>query len=261
MAAPNDSSKRPRLSVAMITLNEEANLARTLRSVDFADEIIILDAGSTDLTANIAADFNAQFFHEPWKGFAAQKNAALAKCTGDWILSLDADEEVTAELRAAIEALLAGTPSHAAYFVARRNLFLGRWMKHGGYYPDRKLRMLRNGSAAFAERAVHETLAFTGSTGILGGDLVHHAYPDLQLYLEHMDRYSSLAAEQYLKTHPQTSLLAFLNGVAINPVVTFAYNYGLRLGLLDGREGLLQHLYHSVYVSWKYAKAWERSRR
>ena len=254
-------SNQPRLSVAIITLNEEANLGRTLQSLTFADEVVILDAGSTDRTTAIAAEYNARIFIQPWKGFAGQKNAALDKCTGDWILSLDADEVVTPELAQSIIKLLQGTPAHAAYFVGRRNLFLGRWLKHGGYYPDRKLRLLRNGSARFEGRAVHETLQFTGSTGTLAGDLLHYAYPTLQLYIEHMNRYSSLAAAQYAGTAPQLSSLEFLNGVVLNPVATFVYNYIVRLGMLDGREGLLQHLYHSAYVSWKYAKAWEAGRK
>lgn len=254
-------SNRPRLSVAIITLNEEANLARTLASLTFADEVIILDAGSTDRTAAIAAEHGAHFFVEQWKGFGAQKNAALGKCTGEWVLSLDADEEVSPQLSASIRTTLDGKLAHAAYFVARRNLFLGRWMKHGGYYPDRKLRLIRRNSAAFEERAVHETLRFTGSTGTLEGDLIHHAYPTLELYLEHMERYSTLAAMQYLKKNSTASFPKFLNGVVLNPLATFFYNYILRLGLLDGREGLLQHIYHSVYVSWKYAKAWEAGRK
>lgn len=254
-------SSRPRLSVAIITLNEEANLARTLQSLTFADEVIILDAASTDRTAAIAAEHKARFFTGPWKGFGTQKNAALDKCTGEWVLSLDADEVVTPELAASIQKLLDGEPAHAAWFVSRRNLFLGRWMKHGGYYPDRKLRLLRNGSARFEERAVHETLQFTGSTGNLEGDLVHYAYPTLRLYIEHMDRYSTLAAQQFEKRSTSLSAFNFLSGVLLNPVATFFYNYIVRLGVFDGREGLLQHLYHSVYVSWKYAKAWEAGRK
>ena len=254
-------SNRQRLSVAIITLNEEANLARTLQSITFADEIVVLDAGSTDRTTAIAAEYGAHFFVEQWKGFGAQKNAALEKCSHGWILSLDADEVVSPELADSIRKLLEGTPRHAAYFVSRRNLFLGRWMKHGGYYPDRKLRLIRRGSARFEERAVHETLQFTGSTGVLAGDLIHHAYPTLAGYIEHMNRYSTLAAEQSGKKKSILSLVQFVTGVLLNPFATFIYNYIIRLGLLDGREGLLQHLYHSVYVSWKYAKIGEAGRK
>jgi glycosyltransferase involved in cell wall biosynthesis len=253
-------ARKSTLSVAIITLNEEANLERTLKSISFADEIVIVDAGSSDRTAEIASAHNAQFFNAPWHGFGAQKNLALSKCTSDWLLSLDADEEVSPELANALQALLDSTPAHSAYTVSRRNLFLGRWMRRGGYYPDRKLRLIRRGSAFFEERAVHETMKFTGSTGTLVGDLVHHAYPNLHTYLDHMDRYSSLGAQVYLKKHPRMGAFSFVNGILLNPVATFLYNYILRLGFLDGREGLLLHLYHSCYVSWKHAKAWEISK-
>lgn len=253
-------ARKSTLSVAIITLNEEANLERTLKSISFADEIVIVDAGSSDRTAEIASAHNVQFFNASWHGFGAQKNLALSKCTGDWLLSLDADEEVSLELADGIRSLLDSTPSRAAYFVSRRNLFLGRWMRRGGYYPDRKLRLIRRGSALFEERAVHETIKFTGSIGTLPGDLLHHAYPTLHTYLEHMDRYSSLGAQVYLKKHPRMRSFSFLNGTLLNPLTTFIYNYIFRLGFLDGREGLLLHLYHSCYVSWKYAKAWEMSK-
>jgi glycosyltransferase involved in cell wall biosynthesis len=248
------------LSVALISKNEEANLARTLKSVAWASEIVIVDSGSTDGTEAIAREFGAKFFAEDWKGFGAQKNSAIAKCSSDWVLALDADEEVSADLAREIEALLAGSPQHAGYFLARRNYFLGRWIRRGGYYPDPKLRLFRRGTARFEERAVHETMRCSGSTGQLRGDLLHHAYPSLDGYIEHMNRYSALGAGQARERGKTSrSLPAFLWNVYAVPVATFWYNYFLRLGFLDGREGFLLHLYHSAYVSWKYAKAWERS--
>jgi glycosyltransferase involved in cell wall biosynthesis len=247
------------LSVAIITKNEEANLARTLASVRWADEIVIVDSGSTDRTAEIAREFGAKFFVEEWRGFGAQKNSAIAKCSGDWVLSLDADEEVSAELAEDIRGLLRGQPEHEAYFLPRRNFFLGRWIRHGGYYPDPKLRLFRRGGAQFEERAVHETIRRSGPAGRLRGDLIHHAYPTLDAYIEHMNRYSALGATQAVaRGKTSRSIFTFLWNVFVIPVATFKYNYFLRLGFLDGREGLLLHLYHSVYVSWKYAKAWEK---
>lgn len=248
------------LSVAIITLNEEANLERTLKSIAFADEIVIVDSGSIDQTSAIATNHKAHFFNEPWRGFSAQKNFAISKCSGDWILSLDADEEVTSELAAAIQKVLTGGPAHTAYLVTRRNLFLGRFVRYGGYYPDRKLRLFRCGSSLFEERQVHETIAFKGTMETLNGDLIHHAYPTLHAFIEHMDRYSSLGAQMYLSKHRTMNFFSFVKGVMLNPIATFLYNYLLRLGFLDGREGLLLHLYHSCYVSWKYSKAWEISR-
>ena len=252
---------RRTVSVAVITKNEEANLRRTLESVRWAEEIVIVDSGSTDRTEEIAGEFGAKFLAEGWRGFGAQKNFAIAQCTGEWVLALDADEEVSPELAKEIEALLAGVPDRDAYFLPRRNFFLGCWMRHGGYWPDPKLRLFRRGRARFEERTVHETMQCSGPKGRLRGHLLHHAYPMLESYIEHMNRYSTLGAGQAVaKGKSSRGLLPFLWNVGVNPTATFLYNYVLRGGFLDGREGLLLHLYHSAYVSWKYAKAWERGR-
>ncbi len=257
----------PLLSVAIITLNEEANLPRTLASVQWADEIIVVDSGSTDRTVAIAESFNATVIRREWWGFAAQKNFAIEQCTGTWVLSLDADEELTPELGRQIRTLLPTDPPIDAFRIKRRNLFLGRWIKHGGFYPDPKLRLFRRTSAhfaqqpAFEERPVHETIAFDGTAQTLDFDLIHHAYPTLHDYLEHMDRYSDLGADLLItKGRTSRSLPAFLANVILVPYFACLWNYIFRLGFLDGREGLLLHTYHAVYTSWKYAKAWEKSR-
>jgi glycosyltransferase involved in cell wall biosynthesis len=252
------------LSVAIITLNEEANLPRTLASVRFADEVIVLDSGSTDRTLEIAASFpNTRVISEPWKGFSGQKNSAIDKCTSQWILSLDADEEVSPELQIEMRTLLTGDPPADAYLLRRRNLFLGKWMKHGGFYPDSKLRLFRRDSASFAptarfaERPVHETIAFEGKLDTLRHDIIHHAYPELESYIEHMDRYSTLGAALLVSQGKTSrSIFAFFFNVYLAPRLAFFKNYILRFGFLDGREGLLLHMYHTTYVSWKYAKAW-----
>src|SRR6267154_246417 len=185
------------LSVCIITLNEEANIGRTLKSVkDIADEIVVVDSGSTDATVSLAKEFGAKVFVEPWKGFARQKNSALEKASCDWILSLDADEEVSPELAASIKALLtSGTPQFSGYTMNRRNLYFGKWIKRAGYYPDPKLRLIKRGAAEFELRAVHEDMKMAVPTGLLEGDLIHHAYPRLENFIEHANRYSSLGAE------------------------------------------------------------------
>jgi glycosyltransferase involved in cell wall biosynthesis len=249
------------LSVAIITKNEEANLQRTLASVRWADELVVVDCGSTDRTVEIARECGARVVVEEWRGFGRQKNFAVEQCSSDWVLSLDADEEVSAALAQEIQDLLSGGPAADAYFLPRRNLFLSRWIKHGGYYPDPKLRLFRKGTAWFEESAVHETLRYNGTTRTLQGDLIHHAYPTLESYIEHMNRYSTLGAAQAAKKGKHSgSMLAFLWNVLLNPAATFLYNYIFRCGFLDGREGLLLHLYHSAYVSWKYSKAWQGAR-
>src|ERR1700677_2862171 len=241
---------RKTLSVAIITRNEEANLERTLGSVAWADEIVVVDSGSDDRTDEIARSFRSRFFVEEWKGFAAQKNSALEKCSCDWILSLDADESLSDPLAKEIWELLEGDPPFDGYALPRRNLFLGRWIRFGGFYPDRKLRLFRRGAAEFEARPVHETLRFAGKAGRLAGDLVHNAYPTLETYIAHMDRYSTLGAGVAVKERRNgLSLPSFAINVVLNPVATFIYNYFFRAGFLDGREGLLLHAYHSVYVS------------
>jgi glycosyltransferase involved in cell wall biosynthesis len=246
------------LSVVLITLNEAANLPRTLASVRWAQEIVVVDSGSTDGTAGIARQAGARVFEEAWKGFGAQKNSAIGHAKGEWILSLDADEEVSAELAREIQSLLGGEPKFAAYEIPRLNHFLGRPLRHGGYWPDRKLRLLRRGAARFEERAVHETMKTEGSVGRLKGPLIHRCYPTLEEYIEHMNRYSTLGAKMLAASGRGGGPLGW--NAVVNPAATFVYNYFFRLGFLDGREGLLQHLNHSVYVHWKFAKAWRIAR-
>lgn len=293
------------LSVVIITYNEEANLPRTLASVmplvrDGRGEIIVVDSGSTDGTVEIAKSFGSKVFVEEWKGYAAQKNSAIDKASGEWILSLDADESLEDNSAGPLN-LLTSKPAgstetelqnlaragggdsleqveivmayeekldsaHAediplalsGYWIPRKNFFLGRWIKHGGFWPDRKLRLFRRAYGRFENRAVHETVKVDGYTATVSQvALVHHSYPTLADYIDHMNRYSSLGAEMVT---PERQDFRVLN-IVVRPLATFIYNYFFRLGFLDGREGLLLHLYHAVYVSWKYAKAWELGRR
>lgn len=249
-----------KLSVVVITHNEEANIGRTLESVqplvkDALVEIVVVDSGSTDKTVGIAESYGAKVFAEEWKGYAAQKNSAIEKATGDWILSLDADEEADVELQKFLSDFLKQTgPDVNGIWIARKNIFLGRWIRHGGFWPDVKLRLFRRGTGRFQDQAVHETITVQGNTSrSQSGALLHRAYPTLSGYIEHMNRYSSLGAEMAAAKGQRGSL----SNIVLRPTFTFLYNYFLRLGFLDGREGLLLHLYHAVYVSWKYAKVWE----
>ena len=252
-----------KISIALITLNEEANLRLTLESVqplvrDGQGEIIVVDSGSTDRTLEIARSFGAKIFSEPWKGFATQKNSAMEKASGDWVLQLDADEALEPELADEINRKLASAdPQICGYWISRKNFFLGRWIKHGGFYPDPKLRLIRRGEGKFEEYGAHPTIKVQGATGIFEHALIHDAYPTLRGYIDHMNSYSSSGAEVAIaKGRRGFNLL----NIVVRPKLTFIYNYFFRLGFLDGREGFLLHMYHAVYVSWKYAKAWELSR-
>ena len=274
------------LSVVIITFNEEANIGRTLESVkplisDGKGEIIVVDSGSTDRTVEIAQSYGAKVFAEEWKGFAAQKNSAIEKATGDWILSLDADEEVSAPLAEEIQRIVEHPPAVHKFvrrdaegklepipvngcWIPRKNHFLGSWIKHGGFWPDRKLRLFRRGTGRFQHSLVHETVrveefekgGVSVSSKRLKGALIHHSYPTLSDYIEHMNRYSSLGAEMVVERGP--ARLTLIN-ITLRPLLTFIYNYIFRLGFLDGRVGFLLHVNHAVYVAWKYAKAWELS--
>ena len=288
------------LSVVIITFNEEANIGRTLASVqplvaDGRGEIIVVDSGSTDRTVEIAKSYGAKVFIEEWKGFAAQKNSAIEKATGHWVLSLDGDEEVESNLAETLRTTFvrwAEVDEYArskgycpadvqknfqiwhelddanslptdyyfdGFMIRRKNFFLGRWLRHGGFWPDPKLRLFRRGLGYLEVRTVHEVIKVDGpvANDIGEGALIHHSYPTLSDYLDHMNRYSSLGAEMVLAK--ERVRFSFIN-IVLRPMFTFIYNYFFRLGFLDGREGLLLHLYHAVYVSWKYAKAWELSR-
>jgi glycosyltransferase involved in cell wall biosynthesis len=252
-----------KISIALITLNEEANLARTLESVqplvrDGQGEIIVVDSGSSDRTLEIARAHGARVFSEPWKGFAAQKNSAMEKAAGDWVLQLDADEALEKELADEIDRELGNSGNRIGFWIPRKNFFLGRWIKHGGFYPDPKLRLVRRGAGKFEEYGAHPTIKLNGPTSRLKHALIHDAYPTLRGYIDHMNSYSSFGAEVAIaKGHRGFNLL----NIVVRPKLTFIYNYIFRLGFLDGREGFLLHLYHASYVSWKYAKAWELGRK
>jgi len=247
------------LSIAMIAMNEEANLPRTLESVRWADEIIVVDSGSKDRTIEIAQAFGAKTSFHAFGGHGEQKNVALDLCTSDWILLLDADEVLTPELQNEIRTVLASEkPAFDAYWIPRLNLYFGRWIRHGGFYPDHKLRLFKRGAARLSEGVgPHSTPQFVGPRGKLKGDMLHYAYPTLGIYLEHMNRYSNEIAKLLAaKGRTSLSLAAFVWNAVANPAATFVYNYLFRLGFLDGREGLLLHLNHSVYIHWKFIKAW-----
>src|ERR1700679_2821816 len=223
---------RSTLSVALITLNEEDNLSRTLASVRFADEIVVVDSGSTDRTVEIAKSFKTKVFLEDWKGFALQKNSAIDKCTGTWVLSLDADEELTEELQAEIRSMLEvderTAPAVDGYRLRLRHVFLGRWMRYGGYYPDLKLRLFRrvtgSGATHFTDRPVHESVTVAGRVETMEKDFLHHGYPNLEVYLEHMNRYSTLGARIVAeKGKISRSLPAFFWNAVFGPKLTFFY--------------------------------------
>ena len=248
---------RPRLSVVVITLNEAERLRACLESAAWADELVVVDAESQDKTVQIAREFTDRVLVRPWAGFAEQKNFAVAQATGDWILSLDADEEVPPELRAEIQALLGAEPAEDGYRVPRRNIFWGRWIRHGGLYPDWQLRLFRRGRGRFVERTVHESVRVEGRVGRLESPLVHRSYRDVADFLERADRYSTLAAAEWVRSGRR----AGVGDLVVRPAGRFLSMYVVRGGFLDGWPGFLLACLYAYYVFVRSAKVWERARR
>jgi len=250
------------ISVAMIARNEERNLPRTLAALrGWVDEIVVVDSGSKDRTPDVVREYGGQHhWNLDFKGHPEQKNVAISKCVGDWILLLDADEVVTPELALEIQEVLGGEPEFEAYYIPRLNIFMTTWMRHGGLYPDAKLRLFRRGSALVDESiGPHGTPKYGGNKGILKGELKHYGYPDFANYLDHMNEYSSDAVPAMLRKGAKPGAMLLQSWV--NPVFSFVKNYVFRLGFLDGYDGLIFHANHAVYVHWKYVKAWDALRR
>jgi glycosyltransferase involved in cell wall biosynthesis len=242
-----------RLSVAVITLNEEERLRACLESVVWADEIVVVDAGSSDKTAAIAREFTDRVLFHAWTGYGAQKNFALAQCAGDWVLSLDADERVPESLRAEIGETLARAPAEVGFYLPRRNVFRGRWMRHGGLYPDWQLRLFRRGRGAFLERAVHESARVDGPTGRLREALVHESYRSLGDAVLRLNRYSDLAAAELAAAGRGGSLPDLL----LRPTWRFLRMYLVGAGFLDGWRGFALAALYAHYVFLRAAKARE----
>ncbi len=247
----------PRLSVAVITLNEAHHLRRCLESVAWADELVVVDAESADKTVQVAREFTDHVIVRPWAGFAEQKNFALDRCTGEWTLSLDADEEAAPELSAEIMAAVTGARAHDGYALRRQNVFLDRVIRHGGLYPDWQIRLFRRGQGRFEERVVHESVTVKGSIGRLSGHLVHRSYEGVSDFIERANRYSSLAAEQLIRDGHRV----WAGELILGPLGRFLSMYLLKRGFLDGRRGLLLATLYAYYVFMRSAKVWEVTRR
>ncbi len=210
----------------------------------------------------ILREFGAKhFFNRDFKGHAEQKNIAIAKCTGEWILLLDGDEVVTPDLAAEIQQTLLD-PAHNAYWMPRLNIFLTRWMRHGGLYPDDKLRLFRRGMATVDESiGPHGTPQYGQHKGRLTNHLLHYGYPDFANYLDHMNEYSTGTVASLTRRKTGTAGWLLLLQALSHPLLGFIKNYVLRAGFLDGAEGLIFHLNHAVYAHWKYVKVWEARRK
>jgi glycosyltransferase involved in cell wall biosynthesis len=243
----------PKLSVTVITKNEAARIGDALSSVSWADEIVVVDSGSTDDTVAIAGRFTPRVVVRPWRGYVAQKNEAASLATHDWVLSLDADERVTPELADEIRATLSSTPPHSAYRIPRVTWHLGRWIRSTDWYPDHQTRLYNRRTAEWTGRYVHEAVSARGSIGELRSELQHFAYDGVADHLETMDRYTGYAARQMAEAGRRAGLLQ----IAGHPPLAFLRNYIVRGGYRDGTAGLIVSAMNAYYVFLKFAKLWE----
>jgi len=244
--------------VTVITRNESANIDAALESVSWADEVVVVDAESTDDTAARARKRGARVEVRAWPGFGAQKNYAASIAANDWILSLDADERVSPDLASEIRALLASEPAERGYRVPRISHYLGRWIRGTDWYPDYQLRLYDRRAAGWNGRRVHESVALThGEPGRLRHDLQHYPYRDISHHLETIDRYTTLASEQMFADGRVPSIA----GVALHPPFAFLRNYVLRGGWRLGSVGFVVSVLNTYYVFLKLAKTWDRNRR
>jgi glycosyltransferase involved in cell wall biosynthesis len=244
-----------KLTVTVITRNEAAHIGEALQSVAWADEIIVVDSHSTDDTVAIARHY-ARVEVRDWPGYGAQKNYAADLAANDWILSIDADERVTPELAAEIRSALEGEPTAKGYRIPRVTWYLGRWIRSTDWYPDYQLRLYHRRAGQWNGRRVHESVELQGPPGLLRHDLQHYAYRDISHHLSTIDRYTTLASEQWLAEGRRTNILEIL----IHSKLAFLRNYILRGGIRDGAPGLLVSILNSYYVFLKLAKLWERQR-
>jgi len=245
-----------KLSVMILARNEERNIVDCLNSVRWAAERLVVDSGSTDRTVELARSAGATVLQLPWMGYGETKNKALDKTTGEWILWLDADERVTDALAEEIQGCLGAERIYDdAYSVPRRAFFLGRWIRHAGWYPGYVVRLFRKGAARFTVTRVHEGLAVEGSVGWLRNDLIHLTDPDLGHYFDKFNRYTSLAAQDLVSSGTKFRVWQLL----VRPLFSFFKMYVLRQGWRDGIHGFVLCALSACYVFVKYAKLWEQN--
>jgi glycosyltransferase involved in cell wall biosynthesis len=240
-----------KITATIITFNEERNIARAIESLRCCDEILMLDSGSSDHTLDVAKNLGARVIEETWHGYAKQKNLAAERASHDWILSIDADEALSESLEGEIWNLKKNGPKHDAYTMPRLAQYLGRWIFHGGWYPDRKVRLYHRGRAQWVGEFVHESVKVDGRVGRLDANLLHYTCDSLSEHMRTMNRYTTLAAEELVARRQKIAT----HRLVIDPAWTFVKGYVLQRGFLDGMEGLAIAYMSSLYTFLKYAKA------
>lgn len=243
------------LSTIIITKNEEQNIEECLQSVDWVQQIQVVDAESADRTIELARLYTQDVIVRPWEGYGPQKNYGIQQATGDWILILDADERVSPELAKEIQERLQSWMAHdpVAYRIPRRNIFYGAWVRWGGAYPDPQIRLFRKGKATYNDVEIHENLIVEGRIGNLDGFLLHYTERQIADHFRKFSLYITLAAKERGKFTRKVHWWHLL----LNPLVTFAKKYFMKQGFRDGIRGVIYAGFASMYTFGKYAKLWE----
>jgi len=240
-----------KISATIITLNEERNLPRALESLRCCDEILVVDSGSSDRTVEIAKDYGARAIQADWRGYASQKNYASEHAAYDWVLSIDADEALSEELEAEILQIKKTGPEFDAYSFPRMAQYLGKWIRHSGWYPDRKIRLFDRRTAKWVGEYVHESVVAESRAGRLNGNLLHYTCATLSDHVRSLDRYTTLAADELIARGRKVSVWPLV----VDPTWSFVRTYLLQAGFLDGLEGLTIAHMASLYTFLKYSKA------
>ena len=244
-----------KFSVTIITKNEEKNIGRCLESVKWADEIVIVDSGSTDKTLKICRKYNCKIIESEWLGFGKTKKFAVDSATNNWILSIDADEEVTPDLKKEILGIL-DNPEFNGYKIKRKSFYINKWINHCGWNKEYKLRLFNKQFGNFNEQMVHESVKLNGKIAKINEILKQYTYPNISSHLQKIDRYSKLSATELFKNGKKTSIfMAILKGK-----IKFLQMYFLQLGFLDGKEGFILSLNSAYGVYLKYLKLWEMNK-
>lgn len=238
------------ISAVIIARNEEHNIGRCLKSLGFVDEIVVVDSESVDSTAEIARSHNAVVVQHLFTGYGEAKQTGVDRATGDWILSIDADEAVSPVLAEEIRSTLSSPAACHGYYLPRCTNFLGRWIRHSNWYPDYVLRLFRRDKGSFDGAVVHEKVVVDGAVGKLRADLLHYSYPSMEEYLRKFDIYTTMGAEEAFKAGRRAGWFA----LTVKPLAAFLRHYVIQQGFRDGQEGFLISVLSSGAVMVKYAK-------
>ncbi len=244
------------LSVTIITKNEEANIGRCLESVKWADEIVVVDSGSTDSTIEICQRYNCKIIKTEWLGFGPTKHLAVEHASHDWIFSIDSDEQVTPELHHQIVQLFSSEPTHNSYRIKRASFYLGQRIKYSGWNSDYPVRIFNKKYGQFNNKPVHESVEVPGERGTLRGPLLHYTYPTVSSHIAKMNRYSDLSADDAVAHGKKSSV----TGAVCRGLAKFVKMYVIKRGFLDGTAGFILAKNSAFGVYLKYLKIWQQTR-